>query len=90
MKRRIAAAVVAAVLAFGGQAWAAGVQGISDEYDDDITHPLHLAYYLAHPIGYAAEWLVGRPFHYVVSRPYLNEFFGYEPFDEQRAVFDTN
>ena len=51
-------------------------------YDDSITHPLRLAAYLAHPIGFAAEWLVGRPFHYLISRPYLDRFFGYEPSDE--------
>jgi len=41
-----------------------------------------MAYYLIHPVGFAAEWLIGRPFHYVISRPYLDRFFGYRPHEE--------
>jgi hypothetical protein len=89
MKKLVGAMVITAtlVLAAGG---ARAVEGISDTYDDDMMHPLQIAYYLAHPIGYAAEWLVGRPFHYLISRPYLDSFFGYEHFDEERTYFAGN
>jgi hypothetical protein len=90
MKRWIAAVAVAGLLAFSGSAWAQGVHGVSEEYNDDLTHPLHLAYYLAHPIGFAAEWLVGRPIHFIISRPYLDTFFGYDSYDEDQSYYDSN
>jgi len=49
-----------------------------DTYDDSITHPLRLAAYLVHPLAFATDWLIGRPFHYIISRPYLDKVFGYE------------
>ena len=80
MKRLILALAVVSMLALGGGVAQAG--STLDEYEDSITHPLRLAYYVAHPVGFALEWLVGRPFHYVISRPYLDQFFGYEPHEE--------
>jgi len=50
-----------------------------DEYDDTQSHPVRLAAYALHPVGYAAEWLVFRPLHYVVSLPYVAEVFGHHP-----------
>lgn len=50
-----------------------------DAYDDSETHPLRIAAYGAHPIGYAAEWLVMRPLHFVVSHPQLERIFGHVP-----------
>lgn len=41
---------------------------VPDEYDDTQSHPLRVAVYLLYPIGYALEWLVFRPFHYLVSQ----------------------
>ena len=41
MKRWIAAVAVAGLLAFSGSAWAQGVHGVSEDYNDDLTHPLH-------------------------------------------------
>jgi hypothetical protein len=38
-----------------------------DRYDDNEAHPLRVAAYLIHPVGFIAEWLVFRPFHYVVA-----------------------
>ena len=55
----------------------------ADEYDDSMMHPLRLAGYLAHPAGYAVEWLIGRPLHYIISRPYLDRIFGYQPLEEE-------
>jgi hypothetical protein len=89
MKRLVAVGVLAAAIVFGGGAVRA-MEGVSDEYDDEIMHPLRIAYYLIHPVGYTAEWLVGRPFHYLISRPYLDTFFGYSHFDEESTYFGSN
>lgn len=76
MKRLAVVVMIASVLACGGVARAASPA--PDNYEDSLMHPLRMAAYLAHPIGFAAEWLIGRPFQYVISRPYLDRFFGYQ------------
>lgn len=76
MKRLAVVILVASVLTCSGTARA--MSSTQDEYEDSIMHPLRMAFYLAHPIGFAAEWIIGRPFHYVISRPYLDRFFGYK------------
>jgi len=48
---------------------------VEDDYDDTQSHPLRVAAYLAYPIGFTAEWLVLRPFHYLISRPSLESVF---------------
>jgi hypothetical protein len=58
-------------------------QEAEDQYEDSVMHPLRLAYFAAHPVGVALEWLVGRPFHYIISRPHLRNLFGYYPPDEE-------
>lgn len=78
MKRFIAAGFLAMVLACSAPPAAA----IVDDYEDTQSHPLRLAAYLIHPVGYTAEWLIFRPFHYLVSRPYLDAFFGHRPHEE--------
>jgi len=57
--------------------------GDVDTYEDAFSNPLRLAYYLIHPIGFTLEWLVMRPFHYLISRPYLDHVFGYTPIGEE-------
>ncbi len=37
------------------------------EYHDEDSQPLAIVSYLFYPIGYAFEWLVGRPLHYVAT-----------------------
>jgi len=37
------------------------------EYHDEDSQPLALMADLLYPIGYAAEWLVARPMHYVAN-----------------------
>lgn len=50
----------------------------SDQYDDSQSHPLRVAAYLLHPVGWLAEWLVYRPFHWMVSASEPQEaFFGH-------------
>ena len=52
----------------------------SDEYDESQAHPLRIAAYLVHPLGVIAEWLIFRPFHYLVSANEQTEkLFGHQP-----------
>jgi len=57
----------------------------TDQYEDAFSNPLRLAYYLIYPVGFTAEWLVMRPLHYLISRPYLAHLFGYHPLGEEGA-----
>jgi outer membrane protein OmpA-like peptidoglycan-associated protein len=51
-----------------------------DEYDDSQSHPLRVAAYLLHPVGWITEWIVFRPFHFMVSATKPQEvFFGHHP-----------
>lgn len=78
MKRLIAAGLLAVVLALSAGPAVAG----PDAYDDSQSHPLQVAAYLVYPVGYTAEWLIFRPFHYLVSRPGLERLFGHVPHQE--------
>lgn len=73
-----AAVVLATALAFSSSP----ARAAADDYDDSIMHPLRVAAYLAHSVAFATEWLIARPFHFVISRPYLDRIFGYEPREE--------
>jgi hypothetical protein len=91
MKRFVAALMLASMLSLGAVATARAQEATatssysddSDYYEDAFSNPLRLAYYVIHPIGFTAEWLIMRPFHYIISRPYLNKFFGYEPIGDE-------
>ena len=66
-----------------------------DAYDDTQSHPLRLAAYAMHPIGYGLEWLVMRPIHFLVSQPSLERVFGHTPHetpfgDYERYQADDN
>ena len=50
-----------------------------DAYDDSQADPLRLVAFGLHPIGYALEWLITRPIHFVVSQPRLEPVFGHTP-----------
>lgn len=89
MKRLAIAVTVALAVTMGSASIVAmtpnkaRAQDVEDEYEDSITHPLRLAYFALHPAGVALEWLIGRPFHYIISRPHLRNIFGYYPPDEE-------
>jgi hypothetical protein len=73
MKRFLAALVLAGCLiAMPGRSSAA-----PDVYDDSQSHPLRVAAYLVYPVAYAIEWIVFRPFHFLVSS--YPEVFGHHP-----------
>jgi outer membrane protein OmpA-like peptidoglycan-associated protein len=51
-----------------------------DEYDESQANPFRIVAYLVHPFGVITEWLVLRPFHYLVSANEQNEkLFGHRP-----------
>ncbi|HEX2933457.1 MAG TPA: OmpA family protein [Candidatus Binatia bacterium] len=51
-----------------------------DEYDDSQSNPFRIAAYLMYPVGWLAEWIVFRPFHFLVSATEPQEaFFGHRP-----------
>jgi hypothetical protein len=81
MKRVIAVAALTIVLAFAARPAAA----VPDDYDDTESYPLRVAAYLVYPVGYALEWAIFRPFHYLVSRPALEPVFGHRPHGEFQA-----
>ncbi len=81
MKRAIVGLSLALLLA----GLAAPSFAMSDDYDDTQSHPLRIAAYLLHPVGFTAEWLIFRPLHYLVSRPGLERVFGHRPHSENRA-----
>ena len=49
----------------------------SDDYDDSQSYPLRVVAYLVYPVGYAAEWIIFRPLHRLVSLPALAPVFGH-------------
>ncbi|HWP22727.1 MAG TPA: OmpA family protein [Candidatus Binatia bacterium] len=77
MKR---ARVWASVLVCIATMSAARAFAAADEYDDSQSNPLRVAAYLAYPVGWLAEWLIFRPFHFMVSAtPAQESFFGHRP-----------
>ena len=68
--------MVAAAVALLGSAQLSFAMG-ADDYDDSQSHPLRLAAYIIHPIGFTLEWLVTRPFHELVAQPDLGPVFGH-------------
>jgi len=51
-----------------------------DEYDDSQSHPLRVAAYLVYPAAFLTEWILFRPFHFLVSATEPQEaFFGHRP-----------
>jgi hypothetical protein len=89
MKRLVAAVLIGLMIVSTAPAVFAADQphpqeiGEMGNYEDAFSHPLRLAYYFIYPIGFTAEWLIMRPLHYIVSRPYLNRFFGYTEIGEE-------
>src|SRR5262245_45022399 len=75
-RARILTAVIVCALSLSArQAIAA-----PDEYDDSQSNPFRIAAYLAYPVGWLAEWIVFRPFHFLVSATEPQEaFFGHRP-----------
>jgi len=73
MRKLIMVAMAVALLGSAQLSFAGG----ADDYDDSQSHPLRLAAYIIHPIGWTLEWLVTRPFHELVAQPDLAPIFGH-------------
>lgn len=84
MKKMMVVGLVALTLGLGSPALA-HERTVDDTYDDAVMHPLRLAYYAIHPIGFAAQWLVGRPFQYIISREGLRNVFGWQSLDDESS-----
>ena len=55
-------------------------KALADEYDDSQSHPLRVLAYIAYPGAFLSEWLVFRPFHFLVSATKPQEMvFGHAP-----------
>jgi hypothetical protein len=50
-----------------------------DAYSDAESHPLKIMSYPVAAAGFALEWLVTRPVHFIVSQPNLQRVFNYSP-----------
>ena len=60
----------------------APVTASAHEYDrDDEGYPLRYVAYALHPVGIAAEYLVLRPIHWLVSQPNLDIIFGHDSYE---------
>jgi hypothetical protein len=93
MKRLVAAALFATTLVLSSPVIVRAFEqpqeiGELDQYEDAFSNPLRLAYYVLHPVGFTAEWLVMRPLHFLMSRPYLSRFFGYTPIGEEGSYYE--
>lgn len=76
MRRFIACASLVSLLALSGVASAIP----NDEYDDSQAYPLRIAAYLLNPVGVGLEYVLFRPFHWLVSRNETTEtIFGHGP-----------
>ena len=60
-----------------------------DAYDDSESNPLRVAAYALHPVGFAIEWLLARPFHFVVSNPGLDRVFGHVPHESPYGGYEA-
>lgn len=51
----------------------------ADDYDAaEAGHPLRIAAYILHPVGWVLDHLLMRPAHWLVSQKPLDEVFGHE------------
>jgi outer membrane protein OmpA-like peptidoglycan-associated protein len=64
-----------------------------DEYDESQSNPFRIAAYLVYPFGVISEWVIFRPFHYMVSANEQQEkLFGHHPhpplLEEPQPIYD--
>jgi hypothetical protein len=59
-----------------------------DAYDDSQSHPLQIAAWAVHPVGWALEWLIARPLHFVVSQPEAERIFGHEAHENPYGAYE--
>lgn len=64
---------------FAAAILATATPAMAHRFDRQTYHPMRIVAYVVHPIGIAAEYLIARPIHYVVSQPDLDIVFGHQP-----------
>lgn len=47
-----------------------------NEYTDEDSNPLKFIFYILSPVGFALEWTVARPLHYLATESSLAPVFG--------------
>ena len=52
-----------------------------NEYTQEDSNPLKLIFYILSPLGYALEWGVTRPLHYMATQSSVAPMFGSEDTD---------
>jgi outer membrane protein OmpA-like peptidoglycan-associated protein len=73
---RVSVIAVVLLLSVGSKSVLAG----PDPYDDSQSNPFRIAAYLLYPAAFLTEWIIFRPFHYLVSATEAQEaFFGHNP-----------
>jgi len=73
-KFRVCALALALSFTLGARVSFAG----QDPYDDSQSSPFRILAYLLYPAAFVTEWVVMRPFHYIVSAtPAQEAFFGH-------------
>ena len=68
----LALAIALAVLVAGQSAWA-------DDHDPKAAgHPVRIAAYVLHPVGWLLDKVLVKPAHWVVSKKPMKEIFGHK------------
>ncbi len=47
-----------------------------NEYTEDDSNPLKMLFYILSPVGFALEWTIARPMHYLATESSLAPVFG--------------
>ncbi len=84
MKRRVVGLTLACVLVLGAVPARA-----HDAYDDSQSHQLRILAYFVNPVGFALEWLVTRPLHFVASNPHLERISGHGPHENPFGGYEA-
>ncbi len=60
-------------------AGAAATPALADDYDPSRAgHPLRFVAYVLYPVGFAVDYLILRPAHWLVSHEPMQSLFGHE------------
>ena len=77
MTRRTRKSLAAAALA--SSLLLAATPALADDYDSESAgHPLRIAAYALHPVGYILELVIFRPAHWFVHLEPFKALFGHE------------
>jgi len=72
-KRSLVASAIAAAMLFAST----GIAPANDFQRGQSDNPFRILAYPFHAVGTAAEWVIARPVHWLVSRPHARIIFGH-------------